>query len=268
MSRIERPLSNWQKFGIGLTRASQIARAAKAFKNWLEMTRIYAGATLPNDFRVSGRSGFSLPLHAPSDVQTTWVVFCSGEYYLPEGCRTVLDLGANVGAFTLRAAYCGRAEKVYSLEPVAATFAALEENIRSNGVTNATLIRKGIGRATEQRKIYLGTASPHSSLIFRGMPEYESGRTEEVEVISLDDLFQELSIDEVDMAKMDCEGGEVEAILAASDATLRRMKHISMEYHFPANISNETELFGRMDRAGFRCRSKSRIGRLAQFERI
>jgi FkbM family methyltransferase len=268
MSRIERPLSKWQKIGIGLTRISQVARAAKTFKNWLEMTRIYAGAAMPNDFLVKGRSGFSLPLQFPSDVQTTWVVFCSGEYYLPEGCRTVLDLGANIGAFTLRAAYCGRAQQIYSLEPVAATFAALEENIRANGVPNATLVRKGIGRATERRTIYLGTASPHSSIIFRGMREDESGQTEQVEIITLSDLFNELSIDEVDMAKMDCEGGEVEAILAASDATLRRIKHISMEYHFPANISNETELFGRLKRAGFRCRSKSRAGRLAQFERI
>jgi hypothetical protein len=67
---------------------------------------------------------------------------------------------------------------------------------------------------------------------------------------------------------MDCEGGEVEAILAAGDETLRRMKHISFEYHFPGNISTESEFFGRLERAGFKCTSKSSVGRLAQFVRM
>jgi hypothetical protein len=100
------------------------------------------------------------------------------------------------------------------------------------------------------------------------MPRYESGLTEEVEIVTLDDLFEELNLEEVDMAKMDCEGGEVEAILAASDECLRRIKHLSLEYHFQSNISNETEFFGRLDQAGFKCTKMSRAGKLAQFVRI
>jgi hypothetical protein len=103
--------------------------------------------------------------------------------------------------------------------------------------------------------------------MFRDDPRYESGETEEVEIVALEQIFEELDLKHVDMAKMDCEGGEVEAILQASDQTLRRIKHLSLEYHYPGDISNDGIFFDRLVRAGFRCTHKSRIGRLAQFVR-
>ena len=193
-------------------------------------------------------------------------MFCTGDYYLPHDCETVLDLGANIGAFSLYATRCRNARRVYALEPVAETFGVLEENVRANGLTNVQLFRKGIGGNSGSRTIYLGVTSQHSSIIYRGAP-IRIGATEQVEIVTLEQLFDELQLREVDMAKMDCEGGEVEAIMAASDQTLRRIKYLSMEYHFPGDISNEKEFFDRLNQAGFQCTSKSRIGRLAQFVR-
>ena len=138
----------------------------------------------------------------------------------------------------------------------------------ANDLKNVRLIRKGIGGASGPRTIYLGVTSQHSSIIYRGSPQFESGSTEQVEIITLDQLFDDLKLRDVDMVKMDCEGGEVEAIMAASDQTLRRMKHISLEYHFPGNISNEVEFFGRLKQAGFRCTRKHPVARLAQFVRV
>ena len=47
---------------------------------------------MPDRFVVRGRNNFTLPLRHPTDVQTAWVVFCTGDYYLPRHCETVLDL--------------------------------------------------------------------------------------------------------------------------------------------------------------------------------
>ena len=176
--------------------------------------------------------------------------------------------GRNIGAFTLYATRCRSARLVYALEPVAETFATLDANVQANRLQNVRVIRKGIGGTPGPRTIYLGVTSQHSSLIHRGMPQFESGATEQVEIITLEQLFDELQLREIDMVKMDCEGGEVEAIMAASDQTLRQIKHLSMEYHFPGNISNEEEFFGRLKQAGFQCTRQSRLGRLAQFARI
>jgi FkbM family methyltransferase len=222
---------------------------------------------MPDSLTAYGRSGFAIPMKDPTDVQTTWVVFCTGDYFVPYGSATVLDLGANIGAFSVFASKCRGARRIYALEPVASTFATLQTNIEANALTNVQLVRKGIGARSGRRTIHHGTTSQHASLIYRGDSRYESGSTEDVDVVTLDDLFRELRLDEVDMVKMDCEGGEVEAILAASDATLRRIKHLSLEYHYPGNISNDAEFFGRLARAGFRCTRRSRTACLAQFVR-
>jgi FkbM family methyltransferase len=267
MRTINRPMSFPQKVWTASRRLPQIYRCAKLFSNWPQLTRVYGGFPLPDDFVAHGRAGFSLPLHDPTDVQTAWVVFCAGEYYVPERCDVVLDLGANIGAFSLYASKCRSAQQVYAFEPVSSTFDVLQANLRANSIENVKAFCKGIGGNTGRRTIHLGVTSQHSSLIYRGSSTYESGLTEEVEIVTLDQLFDDLQLDEVDMAKMDCEGGEVEAILAASDETLRRIKHLSLEYHFPADISNEVEFFGRLARAGFKCTAQSRVGRLAQFVR-
>jgi FkbM family methyltransferase len=267
MKRVERSIPPWKKLGLGLARLPQIGRCARLFKNWLRLTQVYGGGPMPDEFVAQGRRDFTLPLRDPTDVQTVWVVFCTGDYYLPQECETVLDLGANIGAFSLYATRCRNARRVYAFEPVAETFAVLEENLQMNGVTNVRMIRKGIGGKSGSRTIYLGVTSQHSSIIYRGAPQFESGATEQVEIVTLEQLFDELQLHEVDMAKMDCEGGEVEAIMAASDQTLRRIKHLSLEYHFPGDISTEKDFFDRLKQAGFHCASKSRIGRLAQFVR-
>ena len=268
MSKINRPMSRGKKLLAAMSRSPQIVCCARTFINWLPITRVYGGASLPTGFAARARCGFELPLRDPADVQTTWVVFCASDYFVPDDCKTVLDLGANIGAFTLYAACCRKAQHVYAFEPVAGTFDILQQNILANRVANVTLFHKGIAGQSGTRKMHLGVTSQHSSMIYRGSSKYESGVTEEVEVVSLEQLLDDLAVDQVDMAKMDCEGGEVEVILAASDDTLRRIKHLSIEYHFPANISNEAEFFGRLARAGFKCRRKSRAGKLAQFVRV
>ena len=102
-------------------------------------------------------------------------------------------------------------------------------------------------------------------MYYRNDPRFESGRTEEIEVISLDQRFKDLGIESVDLCKMDCEGGEVEALLAASDDVLRRIHLLTMEYHFPANLSDETTLFRRLSQAGFRCVVNSRVHTLVKY---
>jgi len=267
VTRIERDMSVWDATTAALSRSGQVARCIRTFRNWHELTQIYAGSEMPAGFIAEGRDGFRLPLRHATDAQTVWVVFCANDYFVPEHCETVLDLGANIGAFTLFASRCRKARFVYAYEPVASTFSVLESNVATNKLRNVRLIRQGIGRETGRRTIYLGVTSQHASLMFRGDPRYESGETEEVEIVALEQVFDELKLQHVDMAKMDCEGGEVEAILQASDHTLRRIKHLSLEYHYPGGISNDEIFFDRLARAGFRCTHQSRIGRLAQFVR-
>jgi SAM-dependent methyltransferase len=62
-----------------------------------------------------------------------------------EGCRTVLDVGAGVGALTVPLA--GRVESVTALEPAPAMMDELRQNLARERLTNVTCIQADWGKA-------------------------------------------------------------------------------------------------------------------------
>jgi FkbM family methyltransferase len=265
MARVQRDISPWRFVKRGVAGLPAVLACGRLFRNWHRLLGMYVGMRdFEPPFVAIGRGPFTVTHWEPSDLQTTWAVFCTAPYQVPRGGGLVLDLGANIGAFSIYASRVLGVQRLIALEPVAETFAKLQTNLAANHLGGTvTAIHKGIGGRSGPRTIHLGVSSPHSSMFYRADPQYESGATESIEVTSLDQLFEDLNIDRVDMCKLDCEGGEVEALLAASDATLRRIRRLSMEYHFPANLSDEATLFGRLERAGFRCVWHDRGDRLA-----
>lgn len=58
----------------------------------------------------------------------------------------ILDIGANIGAFTVYAARIAKEEGiVYGVEPVASNFSVLEENVKLNDLQNVRLLRAAVG---------------------------------------------------------------------------------------------------------------------------
>jgi hypothetical protein len=51
--------------------------------------------------------------------------------------------------------------------------------------------------------------------------------------------------------KLDCEGGEYDILLPLSDADLRRINRITMEYHNGLTDHNHTEIVEKLSRAGY-----------------
>lgn len=240
------------------------------FVNWREVLSLYAGIkSLPSGFRVLGRRGFSIPVYEPTDIQTVWVVFCGKDYWVPPGTKTVLDLGANIGAFSIFAAMIGGATKIWAYEPVRQTYERLQYTIGENKLQDRIAsVNKGVAAVSGTRQIWLGCASPHSSMYRRHSGAWESGDDEAIQVCSLGDIFEATAMDEIDVVKMDCEGGEVEAILNADDDALQRMRRVSMEYHFPSNLSTPQELISKFNSAGFRVVRHCPKERLLWLERI
>lgn len=203
-----------------------------------------------------------------ADIQTIWVVWCGGDYMLPSPGDLVLDLGANVGSFALLAVANGAGE-VVAVEPVKRTFEKLEENIKGND--SAARVRAmccGVGKSSGIRQVWIGVSSPHSSMFQRADKRWENGDVVQIDVLSLEDLFKCCGVDEWDLVKMDCEGGEVEAILAADAGTLRRMKRLATEYHFPGGEDLTSPLFNKLAEAGFRVLRHRPKERLAWFCRV
>jgi FkbM family methyltransferase len=120
---------------------------------------------------------------------------------------TILDIGANVGYYSLLAARNSRA-KVYSFEPISSTFEKLERNKRLNKFANINPFRYVVSDKLGMVKIYLGDQLNRGmSSMIKG--ELLSDEFEEVEAIVLDEFCQRHSIDKVDLVKIDVEGSEM-----------------------------------------------------------
>lgn len=128
----------------------------------------------------------------------------------------VVDVGANVGLFTLIAARAvGASGQVHAFEPVPVNFERLAENVSRNALPNVTLNRVAAGAASGQTQLGLEpgtdlTSGKQMSGFFTvGSPL----RAVTVPVASLDDYASErLSGRRIRFVKIDVEGYEPEVL--------------------------------------------------------
>jgi len=119
--------------------------------------------------------------------------------------KRIVDVGANIGVFSVLAARRFPAATVYALEPEEQNFSLLKENIALNGLTNVVPLRKAAAKQHGTARLYLGAPDSHSL--------YGSGLHTEVETVPLSDFG------DIDFLKIDAEGAERD-ILPSSAHTI------------------------------------------------
>lgn len=143
----------------------------------------------------------------------------------------VVDIGANIGLFSLLAASTSPDITVYAFEPAPDSFALLQKNITANGCINIHPYQYAVSGTTCEMELYLDAASLGDSMIQEWVGEDSIVGTERVECISLDDLFARCGLKSCDYLKIDCEGSEFDLLFSASGETLNKVRTIAVEYH-------------------------------------
>jgi FkbM family methyltransferase len=146
----------------------------------------------------------------------------------------VLDIGANVGVYSLYCSLHYDISKVYAFEPDPETFSQLKNNVRINNLDSKIVaVKKAVTGLDGQSVFYADDESSRASSTMR-----KSGRQFCVETLSIPGLFEELQIDHADIAKIDIEGSEYPAIFNCPKDILRKMKTILVECHGDFAASN------------------------------
>ena len=139
--------------------------------------------------------------------------------------HTFIDIGANIGLYTLKAAsLTGAAGRVIAVEPGQEASQQLRDNLALNDFPHVTVAQLALsdhaGEATLHH-IPLGDDPQAYSLLPDGSTE--TGET--VTIDTLDALVARLGIDTLDVIKMDVEGAEP-LVIAGGRATLQRFHPI------------------------------------------
>ncbi len=170
---------------------------------------------------------------------------------------TFVDVGANWGYYTLLAAHLvGTHGRVVSFEPDPRLFPVLMENIRYNGLAQATAVQvaaadeagllmlSGYDEACENRGL--------SRLVEQAGTDVE---TFQVQAQTVDAMLDSLAVESVDLLKMDIEGAEELALRGMLKGLERhRFRRILLELH-PAILSERgrtaQDVIGLLTGAGY-----------------
>ena len=134
--------------------------------------------------------------------------------------ETVVDVGAHVGAFTIKARReVGENGLVIAIEPEPRNLELLKRNVQK--YDNVIVIDKAVGNRKGKTKLYLSETSCEHSIINRG------ARSIQVEIDTLSDILSGLGISRVDFVKIDVEGAELEVLKSAGNY-LKKIKKISI----------------------------------------
>jgi FkbM family methyltransferase len=203
-------------------------------KNWPSFLLNYIGLKNVGEIYVF-RKGIKIKTAEGVDAVTIAVIFMKKEYGEVEGASVIIDIGANIGTYSIFAASSSNNVKIYSYEPVPKSFGLLLENIKLNNLENRVFpFNYAVGGKRGERQIYFGDTSPFNSM-------YSQCSTKQITVkcVTLKDVFQTNKIAHCDLLKLDCEGAEFEILFNTADDVFERIKEIRMEYH---NIGSEYKI--------------------------
>lgn len=118
--------------------------------------------------------------------------------------NVVLDLGANIGLWSLYAAPL--AAQVYAFEPAKETWRIAQKNLKDNGIKNVKLYQKAVADTDGRMSFYHNENTTMNSLNER--VNNKPSLKEQVETIRLDTLVKDEGIERIGFAKIDVEGTE------------------------------------------------------------
>lgn len=152
--------------------------------------------------------------------------------------RTVIDIGAHIGLFSVFCAVLNPRCKIFCFEIDKDNFEKLEQNIKNCKVKNvipfnlAVTDKAGVidyypgGDCSEFSTTQISFSNNRKPIVDEGLNPVGRGKS-----ITLNEVFEKNNIDSVDFLKLDCEGAEFEILYATTEINLKKIDKIGGEYH-------------------------------------
>jgi FkbM family methyltransferase len=219
-------------------RAHRVEQTVRTFSNWAPiLSRLGGGRRMSEAVTFRTRTGLSITCpNVPGARVPVYEIFAEDCYQVesflgPLAGRpiTVIDIGAHVGAFACQLAATMPAASIRCFEPSATTAAYLRRNIADNGFADRISVEvaavsdtSGWGTLADN-----GAGSALNGLISNAA---SGAAARKVATTTFDDVVAAIGAP-VDVVKIDCEGGEYDAVLGSSPASWVSVGRVVLEYH-------------------------------------
>lgn len=153
----------------------------------------------------------------------------------------VLDIGANVGYYTINLAnLVGENGKIFAFEPDPSNFSILEKNIKLNNFKNVILINKAVSNTLSPTTLFLNSSNTGGHSIV------ETGNSTKKIVVTtttLDEYFKNFT-DSIDLVKIDVEGAEYKVIIGGLNFFKKlKPKYLITEFELNNLVPSNTDSF-------------------------
>lgn len=146
---------------------------------------------------------------------------------------TVLDIGANVGVFSLLASrLVGDQGRVFAVEPVPQNVECLKLMCQLNGLSNVQILPVAVGDQAGSLSLTLA-----ADMMGHSAKRQKTAESLEVPLRTIDGLVESLGVERVDLIKLDIEGMEAEALAGAASTIVAHRPRLTMAaYHFDDDV--------------------------------
>jgi FkbM family methyltransferase len=251
-----------------LLRLPEVAGCYRETDEWLPITLAYLGLRdMRFPFNLRLRSSEILTFEERIDLVIFWMVFVRHHYPVDASDRVIVDIGANIGIFTIYAARQAPDARIIAVEPFPGTLNRLQKHLEDNRIARrVTVLNCAVAAETgrgemdsaegipsQYRRVRSeGTATLNKR--HRGAAALEKLPGVSVENNTLADVLELAAVDRVDMMKMNIHGNEYAVLMNTPAEVLHRFKRIAVQYHeLPlAAKMGKAQLFFSLAKSGFR----------------
>jgi len=146
----------------------------------------------------------------------------------PAHKEVIVDIGANIGLFSLYALFKAPQAKIFAIEANPFTFQILKKNVEENLLMGKIEVHNlAIYSKQEKVKIFCHKISGWSSLFNVG--NLQKGAIQNIEAMPLSMFCKHHGIKKIDYLKMDCEDAEYDIVLRDANFFNIPIMEISME---------------------------------------
>lgn len=211
------PIKGWDRY------SGDSAKTVKQWGRWWQYLRMKEPAVM------SWLDGLVIRIYPGNEVFRA--LFVGGIYdpnivviinsLLSKG-SVFIDVGANIGYFSLLASKAvGKDGYIVAVEPSSRDYSRLVDNVKINNLTNIIATQcLAISNVSGSAKLAIACEERSalntlgSEFSFKGIDKV---KTEDVKMISIDELVSDMKLNRVDVLKLDIEGSELKALIGAKN---------------------------------------------------
>ena len=175
--------------------------------------------------------------------------------YTPDGWGleaggVVLDIGANIGLFSVMAAERQRC-RVFAFEPHPENIRFLRRNVSAIRMVKVTVCESAVSDLSGWQRLYVNT-NPAGHSLYATVAVNGGSYDVRVPTTTLPEIMDTNHLDRIDFLKIDCEGSEGAILLSTPADYLKRIGRLAIEFHDNVSAIAHGQIQALLEQHGFR----------------